>query len=116
MNYGDESFSLTRTAGGNTQQRYFPSRGDIRNATGMFDHGGHSRGFCSDLQLWSVAMIRSLIQLGGTLKTLPRDRFITLKLTYTADTPDNYEPKFFRPCSKEDGRRVGLFAVFVFTS
>ncbi|GJJ12301.1 hypothetical protein Clacol_006542 [Clathrus columnatus] len=41
-------------------------------------------------------LIRSLIAAVQTLNSLPRRRFVTFKLFYTDDVPDDYEPPHFR--------------------
>lgn len=51
----------------------------------------------------TVRLIRTLISLAQTLKALPRDRFLTMKLQYRDDvTPIDYEPKFFRAADEDD--------------
>lgn len=86
MNYelGAEGLAITRTDAdqqiGPTQQ--VSSRSDIRNAT--------------------VRMIRTLVCLAQTLKGLPTERQLNVKLLYRDEVcPAEYEPKFFREADPE---------------
>ncbi|XP_071715986.1 meiosis-specific protein ASY1-like [Rutidosis leptorrhynchoides] len=48
-------------------------------------------------------MVRTLIQLMRTLDKMPEERTILMKLLYYDDvTPADYEPPFFRGCTKEE--------------
>ena len=40
--------------------------------------------------------MRHLTILSQTLEPLPSDRYLTLKLLYQPDTPEDYEPPFFK--------------------
>ena len=44
-----------------------------------------------------VTMIRTLVQVAGTLTPVPTDRFLFIKLAYTDDAPADYEPPRFEP-------------------
>eukprot|EP01083_Nonionella_stella_P285745 972751_1 len=56
----------------------------------------------SDAKKMLTQMIRTLITLTSTLPPLPDDTFVTLRLFYNEDTPEDYEPECFRPTKKEE--------------
>lgn len=47
----------------------------------------------------AAKFIRSLTEFTSTLEELPKERWLTIQLKYTEDTPNNYEPEYF--CSTE---------------
>ena len=52
----------------------------------------------------TVRMIRALVMLAQTLKSLPNDRYLSLRLLYRDDvTPAHYEPLFFR-AQRDEGQ------------
>ncbi|CAL8470189.1 g9731 [Coccomyxa elongata] len=50
-----------------------------------------------------VRLMRTLIQVCTTLEQLPHERYVFMKLTYTDDTPTDYEPPYFRRLDDVDG-------------
>lgn len=51
----------------------------------------------------TVRLIRTLVTLAQTLKSLPQHRYITVKLQYRDGiTPEDYEPQYFRPGAESD--------------
>ncbi|KAI3987757.1 hypothetical protein MKX01_028491 [Papaver californicum] len=54
-------------------------------------------------------MVRTLVQLMRTLDRMPEERTILMKLFYYEDvTPVDYEPPFFRGCSKQEANHPWL--------
>jgi hypothetical protein len=52
----------------------------------------------------TVNLLRTLVTMGATLRALPDERLITIKLLYYDErTPTNYEPKFFKATSQDVG-------------
>jgi meiosis-specific protein len=45
-------------------------------------------------------MMRHLTILSQTLEPLPSERYLTMKLLYQPETPEAYEPPFFKSASK----------------
>lgn len=46
----------------------------------------------------TVTMIRTLITLAPTLKTIPENRYLSMRLLYRDEyVPDDYQPKHFKP-------------------
>ncbi|EFN50707.1 hypothetical protein CHLNCDRAFT_142584 [Chlorella variabilis] len=54
-----------------------------------------------------VRLMRMLVEVTNTLEQVPAERYLFMKLTYTDDTPDEYEPPMFGPAP--DGG-VGCFS------
>ncbi|PSC71156.1 homologous pairing [Micractinium conductrix] len=52
-------------------------------------------------------LMRMLVELTQTLEQVPEERYLFIKLTYTDDTPEDYEPPMFAPAA--DGG-VGCFS------
>ncbi|KAL4458685.1 hypothetical protein ABPG75_013550 [Micractinium tetrahymenae] len=52
-------------------------------------------------------LMRMLVELTNTLEQVPDERYLFMKLTYTDDTPEDYEPPMFAPAA--DGG-VGSFS------
>jgi len=46
-------------------------------------------------------MIRVLCELMKTFDSVPEERYLTIRLTYNDDTPEDYEPPYFRSCTNE---------------
>ena len=65
------------------------TKSDVRKSTGTFQQ---------TLTLTSsVSLLRTLISIAPTLKPLPDERVLTMKLLYYDDrTPEDYQPPFFR--------------------
>eukprot|EP00474_Spongospora_subterranea_P008663 CRZ09121.1 hypothetical protein [Spongospora subterranea] len=86
VRYHENDVVLTRKAEGKQVTRTVPTKSEISQAT--------------------VAMIRSLISMGGTMPPLPEDRAFSMKLLYREDvTPEDYEPLHFRPASDDNELR-----------
>lgn len=76
------------------------------DATSSYRLGHHSKAVsCSDMtkediKKATMQMLRTLISMASTLKVLPSERTITMKLFYYDEiTPVDYEPKFFKSAS-----------------
>lgn len=50
----------------------------------------------SALKTQANKFVRSLIEFSSTLEEIPENRWITLELAYTPNTPPDYQPEYFR--------------------
>ena len=50
----------------------------------------------SALKTQANKFVRSLIEFSSTLEEVPEDRWITLELAYTPNTPADYQPEYFK--------------------
>ena len=55
----------------------------------------------------TTILLRTLNTLMQTLKPLPPTRYLSMKLYYNADAPEEYEPKFFMPFQPADRNHGG---------
>jgi len=61
-----------------------------------------------DIKKATIQLLRTLISITQTLKPLPDQRSLTMKLFYYEDrTPKEYQPKFFQDC--QQGLKIFFF-------
>ncbi|KAH9089138.1 hypothetical protein LEN26_019245 [Aphanomyces euteiches] len=55
----------------------------------------------------AIQMIRNLVSITNTLEPLPKNRFVTMKMTYNDSCPSGWQPKYFKAVTDELGETFG---------
>ncbi|ORY13070.1 HORMA domain-domain-containing protein [Clohesyomyces aquaticus] len=81
---------------------YTPSEHGENVISGMEVAGPHGqKTTVKTAKLAMHTLIRSIVQLCGTMPALPESRFVRMHLLYTDDRPDNYEPPGFHKATDD---------------
>ena len=92
-----EEYVFDFAYGGNGAPSVAVSRGGRAASARHAPPAPDARATVASVKHQIVTMIRTLVQVAGTLTPVPADRFLFIKLAYTDDAPADYEPPRFKP-------------------